>query len=53
MSNYDESRETLIPITQLADNLGYKPKKKDFNRDSFIITQFIPVKKLYVDEEYQ
>ena len=51
--NYDESKETLIPITQLADNLGYKPKKKDFNPDSFILTQFIPVKKLYVDEEYQ
>ena len=27
--NYDESKETLIPITQLADNLGYKPKKKE------------------------
>ena len=53
MSNYDESRETLIPITQLADDLGYKPKRTDFNPDSFIITQFIPLKKLYVDKEYQ
>ena len=33
--NYDESKETLIPITQLADNLGYKPKKKDFNPSNF------------------
>ena len=53
--NYDSTNEKLVPLTELADNLGIEKHviKKDFDPDTFIKTEMIEVRKLFVDEGYQ
>ena len=50
---YDFSRDNLIPLTELADSLGIKPKKKPFDVDRYLPVELIPVRSLYVDKKYQ
>ena len=50
--NYPE-KDNLVPLTQLAANLGFTPKKKDFNEDDYIPITLLPAKSLYSDEEFQ
>lgn len=50
---YDPSKDNLIPLTKLSDDLGIKPKKKTFSIDQYIPVELIPVKSLYVDKKYQ
>ena len=50
--NYPE-KDNLVPLTKLAANLGFTPKKKDFNEDQYIPIVLLPAKLLYADEEFQ
>lgn len=50
---YDSTRDNLIPLSQLADNLGIKPKKKPFDVNRYLPVELIPVRLLYVDKKYQ
>jgi len=50
--NYPE-QDNLVPLTELAYNLGFTPKKKDFDTDSYIPIELIPAKKLFTDPEFQ
>jgi len=50
--NYPE-QDNLVPLTELAVDLGFTPKKKDFDLDRYIPIKLIPVKKLFTDPEFQ
>tara|TARA_B100001996_G_scaffold71845_1_gene52726 strand:- start:110 stop:1111 length:1002 start_codon:yes stop_codon:yes gene_type:complete len=50
---YEDSGNNLIPLTELADSLGIKPKKKPFDVDRYLPVELIPVRSLYVDKKYQ
>ena len=50
---YDPHRDNLIPLTELADSLGIKPKKKPFDVDRYLPVELVPVRSLYVDKKYQ
>lgn len=50
--NYPE-KDNLVPLTLLAANLGYTPKKKDFNEDNYIPVTLVPAKLLYADKDFQ
>jgi len=50
--NYPE-QDNLVPLTELAVDLGFTPKKKDFDPDRYIPIELIPVKKLFTDPEFQ
>ena len=50
--NYPE-KDNLVPLTLLAANLGYTPKKKDFNEDDYIPVTLVPARLLYADEDFQ
>jgi hypothetical protein len=50
---YDSSKDNLIPITEIADNLGLVVRKHDFSEEEYIPITMIPVKELYSDREYQ
>ncbi len=44
---------SLVPITNLALDLGLSPKKKYFDVDTYIPITYIPADKLFVDKEFQ
>lgn len=44
--------DNLIPVTDLVQNLGFTSKKERFN-NNFLKVQYVPLKDLFVDEEYQ
>jgi len=50
--NYPE-RDNLVPLTLLASNLGFTPKKKNFDEEDYIPIQLLPAKLLFVDSEFQ
>ena len=50
--NYPE-QDNLVPLTQLAADLGFTPKKKNFDPKSYIPIELLPVKKLFTDPEFQ
>tara|TARA_B100000902_G_C27273119_1_gene897378 strand:- start:129 stop:1121 length:993 start_codon:yes stop_codon:yes gene_type:complete len=50
--NYPE-QDNLVPLTELAVDLGFTPKKKDFDPKSYIPIELLPVKKLFTDPEFQ
>ena len=50
--NYPE-KDNLVPLTELAANLGYTPKKKNFNEDDYIPIKLVPAKLLYADKDFQ
>lgn len=50
---YDSSRDNLIPLTEIADNLGFVVRKHDFDEEDYIPITMVPVKELYSDREYQ
>ena len=50
--NYPE-KDNLVPLTELAANLGFTPKKKKFDENNYIETKLLPAKKLYSDKDFQ
>ena len=50
---YDSSKDNLIPITEIADNLGLVFRKHDFSEEDYIPITMIAIKKLSSDREYQ
>ena len=44
---------SLVPLTDLALDLGLSPKKKHFDVDTYIPVTKIPANKLFVDREFQ
>ena len=50
--NYPE-KDNLVPLTLLAANLGFTPKKKNFNEDNYIPIKLVPAKLLYADKDFQ
>jgi len=50
---YDSSKDNLVPITEIADNLGLVVRKHDFDEEDYIPITMVPVKELYSDKEYQ
>ena len=50
--NYPE-KDNLVPLTQLAANLGFTPKKKYFDIEKYIKTELVPAKELYADKDFQ
>jgi hypothetical protein len=50
---YDSSKDNLIPITEIADNLGLVFRKHDFSEEDYIPITMIPIKKLFSDRKYQ
>jgi len=50
--NYPE-KDNLVPLTTLAANLGFTPKKKNFNEEDYIPTTLVPAKLLYADKDFQ
>ena len=50
--NYPE-KDNLVPLITLAANLGFTPKKKDFNEKDYIEIELLPAKKLYADKDFQ
>lgn len=50
--NYPE-QDNLVPLTELALNLGFTPKKKDFDKNNYIPIELLPAKKLFTDPEFQ
>ena len=50
--NYPE-KDNLVPLTQLAANLGFTPKKKNFNEEEYIPIILVPAELLYADEDFQ
>lgn len=45
--------DNLVPLTTLAANLGFTPKKKDFDEDKYIDVKLVPAKLLYADKDFQ
>jgi len=50
---YDSSKDNLVPITEIADNLGLVVRKHDFDEEDYIPITMVPVKELYSDTDYQ
>ena len=50
--NYPE-KDNLVPLITLAANLGFTPKKKNFNEEDYIPTTLVPAKLLYADKDFQ
>ena len=40
---YDSSKDNLIPITEIADNLGLVFRKHDFSEEDYIPITMIPI----------
>lgn len=45
--------DNLVPLTILAANLGFTPKKKNFDVDDYIPIKLVPAKLLYADKDFQ
>jgi len=52
MKNYPEA-DNLVPLIQLADNLGFKPNKNNFDPKDYIPITLLKVKELYSDKDFQ
>lgn len=52
MNNYPDT-DNLVPLTQLADNLGFKPNKNSFDPKDYIPITLLKVKELYSDKDFQ
>ena len=50
--NYPD-QDNLVPLTELAVDLGFTPKKKDFDPDRYIPIKLIPVKKLLLIQNFK
>lgn len=50
---YDSTKDDLIALTDLADDLGLKPVKKSFDENTYLPVTLIPVEELYIDKKYQ
>ena len=50
--NYPD-RDKLVPLTKLAKNLGFIPKKQDFDPEDYIPISLLRAGDLYADEEFQ
>ena len=50
---YDSSKDNLVPITEIADNLGLVVRKHDFDEGDYIPITMVPVKELFSDRDYQ
>ena len=46
---YDSSKDNLIPITEIADNLGLVFRKHDFSEEDYIPITMIAIKMLFSD----
>ena len=45
--------DNLVPLTELAVNLRFSPKKQEFNEDSYIPIEFIEAELLFSDPDFQ
>ena len=46
--------DNLVPLTQLAANLGFTPAiKENFNEEDYIPIEFLDAKLLYSDTDFQ
>ena len=45
--------DNLVPLTELAANLGFSPKKEEFNEESYIKLKLIDADLLYSDADFQ
>ena len=45
--------DNLVLITSIADNLGFKPNKSEFDVEKYIPITFLKVKELYCDQSFQ
>tara|TARA_B100000029_G_C17463227_1_gene919285 strand:+ start:183 stop:1232 length:1050 start_codon:yes stop_codon:yes gene_type:complete len=52
-SPLSSKNDSLIPLSQLAFDLGIKPKTKKFDINSYIPITLIPANKLFADKEFQ
>lgn len=52
MKNYPEV-DNLVPLIQIADNLGFKPTKNKFDPKDYIPITLLKVKELYSDKDFQ
>jgi len=50
---YDSSKDNLVSIIEIANNLGLVVRKHDFDEDDYILITMVPIKELYSDKEYQ
>ena len=50
--NYSDS-DKLVPLTKLAKNIGFIPKKTDFDSEDYIQIKFLRAGDLYADQEFQ
>jgi hypothetical protein len=52
MKNYPDV-DNLVPLIQIAENLGFKPSKNSFDPKSYIPITLLKVKELYSDKDFQ
>lgn len=52
MKNYPEV-DNLVPLIQIAENLGFKPNKNKFDPKDYIPITLLKVKELYSDKDFQ
>ena len=45
--------DNLVPLTELAANIGFNPKKEIFKEEDYIEIEHIPANKLYSDTDFQ
>ena len=53
MLNYNTEKDNLVPITQLAASVEFKPTKKDFSRKNYLSIQYIEASKLSSSKDFQ
>jgi len=53
MLNYNTEKDNLVPITQLAAAIEFKPTKKDFSREDYLPIQYIEASKLFSSKDFQ
>ena len=53
MLNYNTEKDNLVPITQLAAAVEFKPTKKDFSRKDYLPIQYIEASKLFSSKDFQ
>lgn len=45
--------DNLVPLTELAANIGFNPKKEIFKEEDYIKIEHIPANQLYSDTDFQ
>lgn len=52
MKNYPDA-DNLVPLIEIAENLGFKPSKSSFDPKDYIPITLLKVKELYSDKDFQ